>query len=80
MNKKINLKHFIIFQFSIMIFIGIIYVSIVPKIKSMCGDENKCANGFDCICQDNVCHCNYYNSDGNLEKIECPYNQTNSNQ
>lgn len=72
MKKEINLKNFIIFQALLMLLIGLCYFYVVPKIKPMCKSSANCADTFDCVCENNTCTCNRYNSNGDIEKVECP--------
>lgn len=72
MKKEVNLKKFIIFQTLLMLLISIFYFYLVPKIKPMCNSRVKCADAFDCVCKNATCQCKRYNSNGDIEAVECP--------
>ena len=83
MKKKnvIRLSKFILIILPLMVIEAITYLVVVPKIKTMCDSDIKCANAHNCTCEGDTCRCYYFLEDGSesTDQITCPKSVSEKN-
>ena len=52
---------------------GIFTAIIYPTIKNNIVRQAACSNKFNCTCTGNTCNCSYYDKNGDIKPISCPY-------
>ena len=52
---------------------GIFTAIIYPTIKNNIVRQAACSNKFNCKCTGDKCDCSYYDKNGDIKPISCPY-------
>lgn len=50
------------------------YAFIWPSIKVNIINSTKCANAFNCTCNNKTCECDYTDENGDVDSVTCPNN------
>lgn len=73
--KTVDLKNFIVIMVAILIIIPVIYLAFIrPNIYACPAKSSLCASAYDCVCEDNVCECQYQDENGQVQNITCNQN------